>query len=135
MYGRERWVLLRHKLAQGLSKAALAQQLGISRRTLYQRLATGQLDRELDHQPMRYRPRPTVVRNIDPNRDLIPERQAAYPQLSADVAGQRGPGPQRIPPRSDASPRSGSRPTVDRSRPSSDIRCARQQTALRGNNG
>ena len=102
MYGRERWVLLRHKLAQGLSKATLAQQLGISRHALYQRLATGELDRELDNQPVRYRPRPTVVRNIDPNRDLIPERLAADPQVSADVAGQRGSGRQRIPPRSDA---------------------------------
>ena len=43
MYGRERRVLLRHYLAQGLSKAALARQLGISRRTLYHWLATGNL--------------------------------------------------------------------------------------------
>ena len=58
-------MLLRHYLAQGLSKAALARQLGISRRTLYHWLATGQLDRDLDEQPVQYRPRPAVVRKID----------------------------------------------------------------------
>jgi transposase len=83
MYGRERRVLLRHYLAQGLSKAALARQLGISRRTLYHWLGTNQLDRALDEAPVRYRPRPAVARKIDPYRALIAERLAAYPQLSA----------------------------------------------------
>jgi DNA-binding CsgD family transcriptional regulator len=35
MYGRERRVLLRHYLEQGLSKAEIARTLQVSRRTLY----------------------------------------------------------------------------------------------------
>ena len=35
MFGREQRVLLRHYLEQGLSKAAVAERLGIGRRTVY----------------------------------------------------------------------------------------------------
>ena len=48
MIGREKRVLLRHYLEQGMSKAAIARDLGISRRTVYRWIKTGQLDRELD---------------------------------------------------------------------------------------
>lgn len=46
MYGREQRVLLRHYLRQGLSKAEIARALGVSRRTVYHWIETGQLDRE-----------------------------------------------------------------------------------------
>ena len=49
MYGRERRVLLRHYLEQGLTKAEIARTLKVSRRTVYHWLATGQLDPR--HQP------------------------------------------------------------------------------------
>ena len=48
MIGRETRVLLRHYLEQGMSKAAIARQLGINRRTVHRWIAAGQLDRELD---------------------------------------------------------------------------------------
>ena len=66
MYGRERRVLLRHYLEQGLTKAEIARTLKVSRRTVYHWLTTGQLERELDNEAVRYRPRAPVARKIDP---------------------------------------------------------------------
>ena len=83
MYGREQRVLLRHCLEQGIKKAELARRLGVSRRTLYYWVESGQLDRELDGQPVQYRPRPPVARKIDAYRPIIESRLAAYPKLSA----------------------------------------------------
>ena len=40
--------LLRHYLEQGLSKTAIAERTGISRRTIHHSLATGELDRNPD---------------------------------------------------------------------------------------
>ena len=45
MIGRETRVLLRHYLEQGMSKAAIARQVGINPRTVYRWIAAGQLDR------------------------------------------------------------------------------------------
>lgn len=83
MYGRERRVLLRHYLEQGLSKAELARTLGVSRRTLYYWIDSGQLDRELDNEPVRYAARPAVARKIDRYREIIQCRLAEFPMLSA----------------------------------------------------
>lgn len=83
MYGRERRVLLRHYLEQGLSKAEVARTLGVSRRTLYHWIHGGQLDRDLDNAAVRYRPRPPVARKIDRYREMIQARLAEYPRLSA----------------------------------------------------
>ncbi len=83
MYGREQRVLLRHYLEQGIKKSELARRLGVSRRTLYYWVESGQLDRELDGQPVQYRPRPPVVCKIDAYRPIIETRLAAYPKLSA----------------------------------------------------
>lgn len=83
MYGRERRVLLRHYLEQGLTKAEIARTLKVSRRTVYHWLATGQLERELDNEAVRYAPRAPVARKIDPYREIILVRLAAYPKLSA----------------------------------------------------
>ena len=47
MIGREKRVLLRHYLEQGLSKAAIARRAKVSERTLHRWIASGQLDREL----------------------------------------------------------------------------------------
>ena len=41
MYGREKRVLLRHYLEQGLTKTELAQKLGLHRRTIYHWIETG----------------------------------------------------------------------------------------------
>src|SRR5512143_1563995 len=83
MYGREQRVLLRHYLERGLSKAEVARELGVSRRSVYHWIATGQLDRELDGAPVRYAPRPPVARKIDPFRDIIEARLTEFPRLTA----------------------------------------------------
>jgi len=68
----------RHYLEQGLSKAAIAERVGVSRRTLYYWLARGALvgDAESVHYP----PRPT---KLDPYHALIRERLDTYPELTA----------------------------------------------------
>lgn len=48
MIGRERRMLLRHYLEQGVSKSALARQVGISRDTIHRWIRDGDLDRDLD---------------------------------------------------------------------------------------
>ena len=83
MYGREQRVLLRHYLEQGLSKAEIARALSVSRRTVYHWIKTGQLDRELDKEAVRYTPRPPVQRKIDRFRPIILARLTEYPKLSA----------------------------------------------------
>ena len=83
MIGRETRVLLRHYLEQGMSKAAIARQVGINARTVYRWIAAGQLDRELDDGAVRYGPRPSRPSKLDPYRGIIDTRLAEYPELSA----------------------------------------------------
>jgi transposase len=59
-------VLLREYLEQGWSKRALAEKLGVSRRTLCNWIAAGQLDRDADDEAVRYKARPAVECKIDP---------------------------------------------------------------------
>jgi transposase len=74
-------VLLRHLLDEGLSKTAIAQRLGVSRRIIYHWLATGQLDQELEAPtPRAAAPRPT---KLDPYKAIITDRLTTYPELSA----------------------------------------------------
>ena len=83
MYGREKRVLLREYLKQGLSKAELAERLGIDRRTIHRWVRTGQLDRELDDEAVRYKSRPLVKRKIEEYRGIIHSRIEEFPKLSA----------------------------------------------------
>ncbi len=83
MYGREQRVLLRHYLERGLSKAEVARELGVSRRTVYHWIESGQLDRELDDAAVRYAPRPPAARKIDPFRGIIDARLNEFPKLTA----------------------------------------------------
>jgi transposase len=76
-------VLLREYLAQGLTKSAIAGRLGISRRTVHHWIKTGQLERDLDDEAVRYKPRPPVKRKIDPYIGIVQSRLAEYPKLSA----------------------------------------------------
>lgn len=80
MYGWEPRVLLRHYLEQGLSKTAIAERIGISRRCLYKWIAEGDLERELDVTTVRYPRRPT---QLDPYHALIRQRLETYPELTA----------------------------------------------------
>ena len=81
MYGWEKLVLLKHLLEQGLTKTAIAAQLGVSRRIVYHWIETGQLERDLT-QPV---PRGRVQRatKLDPYKPIIATRLATYPELSA----------------------------------------------------
>ena len=65
MIRREKRVLLRHYLEQGVPKAAIARHVGVSRETIYRWIATGQLDRDLDDEALRYRPRAPASSKLD----------------------------------------------------------------------
>ena len=73
--------MLRHYLEQGIPKAVLAEQLGVSRRTIHHWIATGQLDRDLDREIV-YTPRPPVPTKLDPYKAIVQARLEAYPELS-----------------------------------------------------
>jgi transposase len=81
VYGWDTLVLLRHLLDQKLSKTAIAQRPGVSRRIVYYWLETGQLDRDLSA-PVPRTPTPRRTK-LDPYEPLITERLATYPELSA----------------------------------------------------
>jgi transposase len=83
LIGLETRVLLRHYLDQGLSRAAIAREVGISERTIRRWIAAGKLERDLDADPPRYSPRPPAPTKLDPFRELILARLEAYPKLSA----------------------------------------------------
>lgn len=67
----------------GGSKTALAARQGISRGTIHNWIRAGQLDRELDGEPVRYQPRPAVSRKLDGFRGIVECRLEEFPQLSA----------------------------------------------------
>jgi transposase len=75
-------VLLRHYLDQGIPKAVIAEQLGVSRRTIHHWITTGQLDRDLDKEVV-YTPRPPVVTKIEPYKAIVQTRLESYPKLSS----------------------------------------------------
>jgi transposase len=75
-------MLLRHYLAEGLSKADIARRLGINERTIRRWIAAGELDRDLDEPPC-YKKRPPRPTKLDPYKELIQTRLAEYPELSA----------------------------------------------------
>ena len=83
MIRREKRVLLRHYLEQGMNKAVIARDLGVSRRTVYHWIETGQLDRELDEERVGYGPRCLMPSKLDPYKPLIDTRLKEYPKLTA----------------------------------------------------
>jgi transposase len=95
VHGWDTLVVLKHLLDEGLSKTAIAQRLGVSRRIIYHWLATGQLDRDLElTAPRTAAPRRT---KLDAYKPIITERLTTYPELSAirlfdevRLAGYRG---------------------------------------------
>jgi transposase len=76
-------VLLRHLLDQGLSKAAIACQVGVNRRTIGRWITEGHLDRDLETgeipRPVR-RSRPP---KLEPFKPIIHVRLESYPELTA----------------------------------------------------
>jgi transposase len=83
VYGSERHVLLRHYLEAGLSKTAIAQRLGLDRSTIHRWIRSGDLERDVDAEAIRYRPRPPRPSKLDPYVPLLRERLAEYPDLTA----------------------------------------------------
>ena len=83
MHGRDKRVLLREYMDQGWSKTALAEKLGIGRRTIHRWIVAGQLDRDLDDEAVHYKARPPVDRKIDPYRGIIDHRLQEFPRLSS----------------------------------------------------
>ena len=83
MIGWEKRVLLRHYLAQGVTKAVIAERLGINRRTINHWISKGDLDRDVDATVPRYGPRPAVPTKLDPFKPIIETRLKALPELSA----------------------------------------------------
>jgi transposase len=81
VYGWDTLVLLQHLLDDGLSKTAIAQRLGVSRRVIYHWIASGQLARDLDAPPVRH----AVLRatKLDAYHGIIADRLTTYPELSA----------------------------------------------------
>lgn len=82
MIGLETHMLLRHYLAQGMSKAAIARRLGIHERTIRRWIQAGELDRDLDERSV-YGPRLPRPKKLDRFKDYIEARLKAYPELSA----------------------------------------------------
>jgi transposase len=82
VYGWDTLVLLKHYLESGLSKSAIARQLGVSRRVIYHWIRTGQLDRELSDSATPRR-RASCGTKLERYQPLIQERLATYPALSA----------------------------------------------------
>ncbi len=66
MHGWEPRVLVKHYLEQGLTKAAIAERVGVSRRTIHYWLASSQLDRPIDRpsQPSGRKSERTATRNV-----------------------------------------------------------------------
>jgi transposase len=81
--GRDKRMLLRHYLEEGLSKSEISRRLDVSRDTIHRLIRTGQLDRDLDAEPVRYKARPPVPTKLEPYRAMILTRLEAYPRLSA----------------------------------------------------
>ena len=67
MIGWESRMLLRLYLTEGLSKSAIAERLGIGRKTVTRWIQNGELDRDVDESP-HCKPRPPVHRKLDLNR-------------------------------------------------------------------
>lgn len=88
---------MRRYIEQGVSKAATARLLGISRRTIYNWISEGELERDPDDGCVQYGPRDPRPTKIDPYKVFIDRRLSDFPQLSAarlfrevSEAGYRG---------------------------------------------
>jgi transposase len=65
-----------------MSKTAIAEQLGINRRTITRWIQAGELDRDLDRE-MPYGPRPPAPSKLDPYKPILQARLEDYPRLTA----------------------------------------------------
>jgi transposase len=78
----ERRVILKHYLDQGVPITALARQFDISRRAIHYWISSGQLDRDLEAEEVRYKARPPKPCKLDLFKPLIHARLEAFPALT-----------------------------------------------------
>ncbi len=83
MHGWKTRTLLKHYLERGVSKSELSRRFGVSRRTIYDWIEAGELDRDLEGGGTRYSPRPRRKHKLDPYKGIIDARLAEFPRLSA----------------------------------------------------
>ena len=83
MIGIKKRLLMRRYLEEGVSKVATARALGISRRTVYNWIQSGELERDADDRVVRYGPRARQPSMLDPYKKTIDDRLQQYPELSA----------------------------------------------------
>ena len=83
MYGIEKRIEMRRYLEAGVSKSATARAVGISRRTLYNWIESGELERDPDDTTVVYGPRPPRPAKLDPWKATIETRLSEFPQLAA----------------------------------------------------
>ena len=83
MYTRDTLVLLKHFLDSGLSKTAIADQLGISRRLVHHLIATGHLERDLGDGAVPRIRGTAAVAKLAAVTPLIETRLQTYPALSS----------------------------------------------------
>ena len=83
MYGIEKRLLMRRYLEEGVSKVATARALGISRRTIYNWIEAGELERDPRDRKLQYGPRWPRPSILDPYKEAIDARLLEHPQLSA----------------------------------------------------
>jgi transposase len=81
MFGSEKRVLVKHYLDQGLSRQAVAELLGINRRTLHRWIRQGLLEGPVPEP--RYKSRAKVATKLDPYKSIVRTRLESYPALSA----------------------------------------------------
>ena len=74
---------LKHYLNQGMTKAELSRQFGISRRTIHYWIETAQFDRDLAAGRTEYAPRSRPTHKLDRYKGIIEARLAEFPKLSA----------------------------------------------------
>ena len=89
MIEREKRVLARHYLDEGVSRAAVARRVGIGRRTLYNWIAGGLLEGRLGDQKGGYGPRQPRTSKLDPFKGIIRARLA---RISHTHKKHRSPG-------------------------------------------
>ena len=83
MHGIEKRILMRRYIEAGVSKSATARAVGISRRTIYNWIAAGELERDPDDTKVEYGPRPPRPSKLDPWKATIAARLNEFPQLAA----------------------------------------------------
>ena len=83
MYGIEKRLKMRRHIEAGMSKSEAARVVGISRRTLYNWIKAGELERDPDDMTVQYGPRAPRPSKLDPWKAMIEARLSQSPRLSA----------------------------------------------------